>query len=106
MGLVTAHRMDGWTLLFLATTVATSVTGFGFPWQGFTPAIGVGIVSMILLAAAIVGRYVFQLTGHRHQAASRPTPGYAPGRRKAVRLCSLVLAAFLVAGPLSALAQC
>jgi hypothetical protein len=30
-GLLTAKRFDGWTSVFLATTVATSVTGFGFP---------------------------------------------------------------------------
>jgi len=31
-GLVTAKRLEGWTALFLATTVATSVTGYGFPF--------------------------------------------------------------------------
>jgi hypothetical protein len=58
-----SDRKDGWTMLFLVTTVATSVTGFGFPFHGFTPAIGVGVISMVLLAAAIAGRYFFHLAG-------------------------------------------
>jgi hypothetical protein len=63
-GLLTAQRLDGWTLWFLATTAATSVTGFFFPFHGFTPAIGVGIVSVIVLLAAIAARYSFHLAGH------------------------------------------
>jgi len=35
---------------FLALTAATSATGFLFPIRGFTPAIGVGIVSLVVLA--------------------------------------------------------
>jgi hypothetical protein len=55
--------MNGWTMIFLVTTVATSVTGFGFPFHGVTPAIIVGILSLIVLLAAIVARYVFHLAG-------------------------------------------
>jgi hypothetical protein len=62
-GLLTAKRMAGWTAIFLVATVATSGTGFGFPFAGFTPAIGVGILSMIALAAAIAARYFFRLAG-------------------------------------------
>jgi len=62
-GLLTANRMNGWTMLFLITTVATSVTGFGFPFQGVTPAIILGILSLIVLLAAIVARYAFHLAG-------------------------------------------
>jgi hypothetical protein len=62
-GLLTANRMNGWTMIFLVTTVATSVTGFGFPFHGVTPAIIVGIFSLIVLLAAIVARYVFHLAG-------------------------------------------
>jgi hypothetical protein len=62
-GLLTANRMNGWTMLFLVTTVATSVTGFGFPFHGVTPAIIVGILSLIFLLAAIMARYVFHLGG-------------------------------------------
>ncbi len=63
VGLLTAKRLDGWTALFLASTVLTSVTGFFFPFHGFTPAIGVGIISLVLLAIAIIARYPFHLRG-------------------------------------------
>ena len=56
-GLLTAKRFDGWTALFLLTTLLTSVTGFFFPFHGFTPAIGVGIVSLVVLAIGIFARY-------------------------------------------------
>ena len=62
-GLLTAQRLDRWTATFLITTVATSATGFLFPFHGFTPAIGVGLISIGLLAVAIIARYVFRLAG-------------------------------------------
>ncbi len=62
-GLIGSERKESWTLIFLITTVATSVTGFLFPYSGFTPAIGVGIISMIFLIAAIVALYVYRLAG-------------------------------------------
>ena len=62
-GLTTSKRMPGWTLVFLATTVATSVTGFGFAFHGVTPAIILGILSLVVLAAVIAGRYAFRLAG-------------------------------------------
>lgn len=55
-GLLTARRFDGWTALFLITTIATSATGFLFPFHGVTPAI-VGIISLLLLAVAVIARY-------------------------------------------------
>src|SRR3984893_14631624 len=62
-GLLAAKRLDGWTALFLITTVLTSVSGFFFPFHGFTPAIGVGILSLIVLAVALFARYGRQLAG-------------------------------------------
>ena len=56
-GLLARKRLDGWTATFLTTTVATSLTGFGFPFHGFTPAHALGIVSLLFLAFAIDGRY-------------------------------------------------
>jgi len=56
-GLLKAKQLDGWTALFLLMTLLTSVTGFFFPFHGFTPAIGVGIVSLAVLAIAIFARY-------------------------------------------------
>ena len=63
-GLLGGKRLDGWTKWFLITTVLTSVTGFFFPFHGFTPAIGVGIISLLVLAVAIYARYPCQLAGH------------------------------------------
>jgi hypothetical protein len=62
-GLITGKRFDGWTAFFLATTVATSVTGFGFPISGFTPGIGIAIASLLVLALAIYARYARHLAG-------------------------------------------
>jgi hypothetical protein len=63
LGLLTRRRFDGWTGLFLLSTLATSVTGFFFPFHGFTPAIGVGILSTFLLLVAILARYAGRLNG-------------------------------------------
>lgn len=62
-GLLAGKRFDGWTVFFLATTVATSVTGFGFPIHGFTPGLGLGVISLLVLAVAIYARYARHLTG-------------------------------------------
>jgi magnesium-transporting ATPase (P-type) len=62
-GLLASKRMDGWTMVFLTTTVATSVTGFLFPVHQFLPSHGVAILSLIALAMAILARYRFQLAG-------------------------------------------
>ncbi len=52
-GLLAGKRLDGWTALFLVTTVLTSVTGFLFPFHKFLPSHGIGIVSLVVLAIAI-----------------------------------------------------
>ena len=62
-GMFGAKRLDGWTALFLLTTILTSVTGFLFPATSFTPAQGVGIVSLVVLAVALLGLYIFRLAG-------------------------------------------
>ena len=62
-GLLTRKRLDGWTLLFLVTTIATSLTGFLFPFRDFLPSHAVGILSLIILAVALVARYVRRLAG-------------------------------------------
>jgi hypothetical protein len=63
LGLLTAKRLDGWTALFLASTLATSVTGFFFPFRGITPADVFGVLSLILLPIAMFARYVRNLAG-------------------------------------------
>ena len=61
VGLIGARRLDGWTLLFLVTTIATSVTGFGFPFDHLLPSHVVGVISLVVLAVAILARYVRHL---------------------------------------------
>lgn len=62
-GLIKGRDLPRWTALFLGTAVATSVTGFGFPFTGFLPSHGVGVVALVALAAAILARYGFRLRG-------------------------------------------
>jgi len=63
VGLLTGKRLDGWTALFLLTTAATSLTGFGFPFDHLLPSHIVGIISLVALAVAAAARYVFHLAG-------------------------------------------
>src|ERR1035438_10238689 len=60
-GFLTGKRYDSMTAIFLLTTVLTNVSGFGFPFDHLLPSHKVGIISLVLLAIAILARYVFQL---------------------------------------------
>jgi hypothetical protein len=62
-GLLTAKRLDGWTSIFLWTTVMTSVTGFMLPAGRILPSHIVGALSLVVLAAAIYARYSRGLEG-------------------------------------------
>ena len=63
VGMLGGKRLDGWTKWFLITAVATTITGFFFPFDGFTPAIGLGIISLPFLALTIFARYAKHLAG-------------------------------------------
>jgi hypothetical protein len=63
LGMLGGSRLDGWTKWFLITAVATTVTGFFFPFHGFTPAIGLGIISLPFLALTVFARCSRQLVG-------------------------------------------
>src|SRR6202158_1109799 len=62
-GLIAGKRLDGWTSLFLVTTVATSVTGYMFPFHKLLPSHVVGAISLVVLAIAIYARYSRHLAG-------------------------------------------
>jgi hypothetical protein len=62
-GLLSNNPLDGWTEFFLVTTVATSVTGFFFPFQRLLPSHIVGIISLVVLAVVIYARYSGHLEG-------------------------------------------
>ena len=61
-GLLGSNAMPGWTAFFLLTAVATSATGFGFGGP-FMASHGVGVISLVLLALAIIARYVLHFAG-------------------------------------------
>jgi hypothetical protein len=67
-GLVSGKRFDRWTAWFLATTVATSASGFLFPVNRFLPSHAIAIFSLILLSIAILARYRKDLMGQWNTA--------------------------------------
>lgn len=62
-GWIGGRHHPGWTKWFLITTVATNVTGFFFPFRGFTPPYTFAILSLLLLAVAIYALSARGLTG-------------------------------------------
>ena len=63
LGMRRARRLPGWTALFLTMTILTSVTGFFFHSKSFGPPHVVGVISLIILAVALVALYGFHLAG-------------------------------------------
>ncbi len=53
----------GWNALFLVATIATSATGFFFHSVAFGPPHVVGVISLVILAAAAFALYVRGLAG-------------------------------------------
>src|SRR5262245_26522872 len=62
-GMLASRPPGGWSALFLASTILTSVTGFMFPFNGLLPSHVVGAISLVLLAVALLALYVFRLAG-------------------------------------------
>jgi hypothetical protein len=62
-GLLNGKLLNLWNGLFLTTTILTSVTGFFFPYTKVTPGIILGILSLIVLAIALLALYVGHLIG-------------------------------------------
>ena len=61
IGMFDSRRMESWTVIFLITTVATSVTGFLFPFTKLLPSHIFGIISLVVLAIAALARYSFRM---------------------------------------------
>ena len=53
-GFLVGKKLAGVNALFLMMTILTSVTGFFFPFHGITPGIVVGVISLFVLAVAVV----------------------------------------------------
>lgn len=86
-------------VIFLWFTLLTSLTGFLFPIVAFTPALGTGIVSTLVLAVAFWAWYARKLAG-------RAAPVYAVSATMALwlNLFVLVVQSFLKVPALNALA--
>ena len=63
LGLFGSRTLEAWTVVFLITTVLTSVTGFFFHSEKFGPPHVVGVISLVILAVAIPALYVYRLAG-------------------------------------------
>jgi len=63
VGFIQSKPLNGWTALFLASTVLTSATGYGLQADRILPSHIVGAISLVVLAAAILARYVYHLAG-------------------------------------------
>jgi hypothetical protein len=61
--LVKNRRPDVWTAVFFMTMVATDLTGFGFPFTKLLPSHIVGIISLALLALALLAQYILHFAG-------------------------------------------
>jgi hypothetical protein len=53
----------GFVVVFVLTTVATSLSGFLFPFHKLLPSHVIGIISLVTLAIALLARYLRHLTG-------------------------------------------
>lgn len=62
-GMIEGRQFGSWAAVFLTLTVLTSVTGFPIPPFGLDPPRIVGILSLVLLAFAILALYAFRLGG-------------------------------------------
>jgi len=62
-GMLASQRLDDWTAVFLAMTILTSLTGFGFPFERLLPSHIFGIISLVVLLIAVVARYAYDMQG-------------------------------------------
>jgi hypothetical protein len=64
LAMVRSRLLPGWTLVFLVTTILTSVTGYFFPVDRILPSHVVGAISLVALAIAVVALYRGLLAGN------------------------------------------
>ena len=98
-GLLTSTWREGWTAVFLAATVATSATGFGFPFTKLLPSHIVGIISLVVLAVALFALYCRHLSG-----VWRPVYVITAMIALYLNVFVLIVQSFLKIAPLKALA--
>lgn len=54
--IITAKTLRLMVPIFLITTALTSLTGFLFPFKGVTPAVVLGLISLVVIVAAVIAR--------------------------------------------------
>ena len=57
------NETSRWTKTYIVTTALTLITSFMFPYNGFTPAIGVGILCILIFLPVLYAKYRTALTG-------------------------------------------
>lgn len=62
-GFLTADRHERSTLVYMVTTILTSLTGFLLPFHAVTPAIIVGSLCVLIFIPTALARYRFHLAG-------------------------------------------
>ena len=64
MGMLLNNRKPNiGTLVFFIAAIATSVTGFLFPFTKFLPSHGVGVICLVLFVPALLAQYVYNFAG-------------------------------------------
>jgi hypothetical protein len=62
-GFLKSQIYSGWTKTYIVATALTLITSFLFPLNGFTPAIGVGILCILIFIPTLYAKYRTSLTG-------------------------------------------
>ncbi|MBB3610933.1 hypothetical protein [Rhizobium sp. BK602] len=62
-GLITVRRHARSTLVYMVTILLTSLTGFLFPFNGVTPGIVFGIVTVLVFIPTAIARYGLRMAG-------------------------------------------
>ena len=57
------NRTSRWTTTYVVATALTLITSFMFPYNGFTPAIGVGILCILIFLPTLYAKYRAGLAG-------------------------------------------
>jgi hypothetical protein len=71
-GLLSGRPFGGWTALFLAATILTSITGFPLAPFGFDPPRAVGVISLVRLVLAVAALCAFRLDTQGEEDRRRP----------------------------------
>jgi hypothetical protein len=62
-GFIKSQVHPRWTTTYIVTTALTLITSFLFPFNGFTPAIGVGILCILIFLPTLYAKYRTSLGG-------------------------------------------